>query len=211
MKKIFLLIFTCVLLTFSAFAQRHKSYAQSYSGDSLKVNFFAYFSDFDSDTTSSSVVIYPRGGGKGREVQTQVYVMRQKETMQEIQSHRIAYFTDVMKLTPEEAQVFWPLYNQYTEKKNKLIEDRNKIFSSYTNIQLMELPKSDAEAIANKLAKSFKDEGDLQTDYHKKFRAILPANKVLQMYKADKEFMQNLLYHLRGTPKSGSMKFNFGS
>lgn len=38
---------------------------------------------------------------------------------EEIKSQKIAFFTNKIGLTPEEAQVFWPIYNSYWERKIK--------------------------------------------------------------------------------------------
>ena len=48
-----------------------------------------------------------------------------------IKSQKIAFFTDKIGLSPEEAQVFWPIYNDYWDKKNTIIiytRQRRRIF-----------------------------------------------------------------------------------
>ncbi|MCZ2222136.1 MAG: hypothetical protein LC122_00680 [Chitinophagales bacterium] len=40
-----------------------------------------------------------------------------------IQALKIAYITQVVKLTPEEAQSFWPIYNRYFEEIKKARQD----------------------------------------------------------------------------------------
>ena len=50
---------------------------------------------------------------------------------QEIKSQKIAFFTDKIGLTPEEAQTFWPIYNNYWDKKNKIIADRKEKMSYF--------------------------------------------------------------------------------
>ncbi|MCK5170615.1 MAG: hypothetical protein KAQ75_12115, partial [Bacteroidales bacterium] len=48
------------------------------------------------------------------------------DKQQEIKSQKIAFFTDKIGLTPEEAQIFWPIYNDYWAKKNKIIAGRKE-------------------------------------------------------------------------------------
>ena len=39
---------------------------------------------------------------------------------QQLQAQRIAFLTERMNLTPDEAQQFWPLYNQFNENLKQL-------------------------------------------------------------------------------------------
>ncbi|MDR0660493.1 MAG: hypothetical protein LBG19_06775 [Prevotellaceae bacterium] len=160
----------------------------------------AYYAE--GDTTSSMRINYVSRGGKQHH-QTQVFVMKRQESMREIQSQRVAFFTDAMKLTPEEAQVFWPLYNQYSEKKNKLAEEQKKMMKSFSPEGIAAMTNSEATAAANTYVKLQQQENDLLQEYHQKFTKQLPTKKVLQMYKAEKDFMQNLLWHLKGQRKGG--------
>ena len=44
-----------------------------------------------------------------------------------IYSQKIAFITEKLQISPEEAQKFWPLYNEYWKSKNELIEKKNAI------------------------------------------------------------------------------------
>lgn len=156
----------------------------------------------DGDTTTTVRINVVERGNRHQHSQSQVFVMKKQESMREIQSQRVAFFTDAMRLTPEEAQFFWPLYNQYAERKNKLIEEQKKIMRSAARERIDAMTKTEAVDAANAYAKVLQQENDLLQEYHKKFMNQLPAEKVLQMYKAEKDFMQNLLWNLKG-PRKG--------
>ena len=53
------------------------------------------------------------------------------DKQQEIKSQKIAFFTDKIGLTPDEAQVFWPIYNAYWDKKNSIIADRKEKMTNF--------------------------------------------------------------------------------
>ncbi len=38
------------------------------------------------------------------------------ERKEQIESHKIAYLTTKLSLTPNEAEKFWPLYNEFSRK-----------------------------------------------------------------------------------------------
>lgn len=171
-------------------------------GDTLsyEMQMLAYYADGDTTSSTTRFNIISRGERKEHQ-QTQVFIMKRQESMREIQSQRIAFFTNAMSLTTEEAQVFWPLYNQYNERKNKLLEEQKKLIKGFTEERIAVMTKSETEDAANIYIKLQKQESDLIQEYHKKFMNQLPAGKVLKMYKAEKDFMQNLLWHLKGYEK----------
>ena len=45
------------------------------------------------------------------------------EMYERMKSAKIAFITDRLKLTPQEAEKFWPLYNEYEQQKNEITED----------------------------------------------------------------------------------------
>ena len=42
---------------------------------------------------------------------------------QKIQAARVAYITDQLALTPEEAEKFWPIYREFSEKRQHLLKE----------------------------------------------------------------------------------------
>ena len=44
------------------------------------------------------------------------------EWKEKMMSERVAFLTMEMNLTPEEAQVFWPIYNQIHTEKDKAMQ-----------------------------------------------------------------------------------------
>lgn len=169
--------------------------------DTIKCETYLLAYYHSEDTTSTIRVINGKGRQVGQKQQVSVSVTKRQESMREIQSQRVAFFTSEMGLTPEEAQVFWPLYNQYSDKKNKLVEEQKKMMRGFKEEKVAAMSKSEAEATANTFIKLQQQENDLVQEYHKKFMAQLPPSKVLLMYKAEKDFMQNLLRHLKGPRK----------
>ena len=40
-----------------------------------------------------------------------------------IRSYRVAIFTEVLRLSSEEAQGFWPIYNEYMDNRDRAVDD----------------------------------------------------------------------------------------
>ncbi len=89
-----------------------------------------------------------------------------------------------MKLTPDEAKAFWPLYQQYEDAMDKVdkrhaqeIKDYAKNYQNLTDAQANQ--KLDAVMQVNQ------DRLDVQKEYVPKFRAALPGITVTRFFQID--------------------------
>ncbi len=113
-----------------------------------------------------------------------------------IQTQRIAFFTDRMGITSDEAQKFWPIYNEYYGKKVKLMAEKNRLTKFYKE-NAATMTENDIDVTINKYVQSVKAETALFEEYNKKFRQVLPANKVMKLYMAEVEFKSMLLKQIK--------------
>jgi hypothetical protein len=104
-----------------------------------------------------------------------------------IQSYRIAVFTEVLRLTPEEAQGFWPVYNAYTDKREAL-QDQYKPAKQLDAMSDAELE----EQIKRHFEKQQKDL-DLEKTLYQDLRKILPLRKIARLPNAERQFRESLL------------------
>lgn len=118
------------------------------------------------------------------------------EQVREIKSQRIAFFTEKIGLTPEEAQIFWPIYNDYWAKKNEIISTRKEKMTYFAdhsnNMSNDEMIRYADQYISFEMALA-----ELLDEYHIKFKKILPIEKVMKIYLADYEFKTYLLKKIR--------------
>ena len=115
---------------------------------------------------------------------------------QEIKSQKIAFFSDKIGLTPEEAQIFWPIYNDYWAKKNKIISTRKEEMTYFAN-QSDNMSNDEMIRYADKYIGFEMNLAELLDEYHVKFKKILPIDKVMKIYLADYEFKTYLLKKIR--------------
>ena len=131
---------------------------------------------------------------KAQEIQTK------SDKEQEIKSQKIAFFTDKIGLTPDEAQVFWPIYNDYWAKKNKIITDRKDKMTYFAD-HAENLSNDEMIKYADQYIRYEMELAELLDEYHKKFKKILPIEKVMKIYLADYEFKTYLLKRIRESGK----------
>jgi len=99
-------------------------------------------------------------------------------------------------LTTKEAQEFWPVYNDYQARKNKIIQDRRSTTRYYIQ-NLNNLSEKEIEEMTGKFIRLIKKESDLLLTYHEKFKEVLPIKKVMQIYIAEEQYKTFLLRQLR--------------
>lgn len=117
-----------------------------------------------------------------------------------IKAQKIAFFTEKLNLTPDEAQKFWPVYNLYWEKKNKIITERREIMA-YCEKNLSRMSAKEIKAVADKYVGYQKHEAELLIELNGRLQKILPVEKVMKLYIADNEFKNWLLQQIKGSGK----------
>lgn len=106
-----------------------------------------------------------------------------------------SYITNVINLTPAEAEKFWPVYNLYTDKIHELKFE----LESSLNQQL--LKKGSIETLSEKdaaiyLSKMLETEQEIVTQkikMNKELSKIISAKKMILLLKAEKDFNKRML------------------
>ena len=123
---------------------------------------------------------------------------------QKIMQEKIAFFTTEMNLTQEEAQDFWPVYNQFCKEEH---EAQKLIMTTYKDLnEAIESGKSEKEisACLNRYLKAREEKRDLSTAGAHRFKKVLSDEKVARLYIAEEKFKRNQiqkLHHNHGPKK----------
>lgn len=113
-----------------------------------------------------------------------------------IETMKIAFITKKLDLTPQEAQQFWPVYNQYNDKAKELRKKRRQD-NREARLNFDELSDKEVEQVINNDMAYRQKELDLQKEYHEKFKAVLPIKKVARLYAAEEQFKIVLINKLK--------------
>lgn len=116
-----------------------------------------------------------------------------------IKSEKIAFITAELDLTPEEAQVFWPVYNQIEKKKH---ESQQAVMTTYR--ALLEALNSETatdkeinklldDYLAAKLAQKNSGKDDVA-----EFRKVLSSRKTAKLYVAEEKFRRHHIRNFNG-------------
>lgn len=121
-----------------------------------------------------------------------------QEQIDKFNEERKVYFTEELDLTELENKAFWPLYDDFHNRKMKLIEDeRNTWMYAHKNADNLT-----EKEILETLEKGYtlkEKQLELEREYYQgKFLEALPANKVLKLGKVEWDFRRSLIRKLRG-------------
>ena len=118
----------------------------------------------------------------------------QKGNHDKVEALKVSFITDKLKLSTQEAQSFWPLYNEYNDK----IKFARKNFrQQYNNINDFKTDKEAETYLAAELNLKQK-EYEVYRDYYEKFKKILPVKKVAAVKRAEEDFKKELIKIVQG-------------
>jgi hypothetical protein len=111
-----------------------------------------------------------------------------------IQAARVAYITDQLALTPEEAEKFWPIYREFSEKRRE-VRQQLKLNRKTAD------PNKTTEQIERELVEQqFKvkqQELNLEKDYSGRLLQVISAQKLRTLPDAERRFRQMILEQIQ--------------
>jgi hypothetical protein len=96
-----------------------------------------------------------------------------EKKQQDIEALKVAFISKELDLTPDEAQKFWPVYNQYSKELNSTLKDNQDVI--------------DRDEKVVSLRKRYRDQ----------FTKVLGPDRMNKMFNAEARFRQLLIKSLR--------------
>ena len=115
---------------------------------------------------------------------------------EKMMAEKIAFLTLEVGLTPEEAQVFWPVYNQVEKEKDEAMFNVIKTYKEMN--KAIEEKKSEKEvaALLDKYLEAQKKMNEVENGIAAKYKAVLPVDKVAKLYVAEEKFRRQQIRKL---------------
>lgn len=126
---------------------------------------------------------------------------RQKQ-FERIQAEKVAFFTSELDLTPQEAQIFWPVYNQCWKDNQKAHWQTMKAFGEIRKMkEKNDASQSEIEAKINEYVVALENESKTYTGAYTKIKETLPIEKVGRLVLAEEAFRMKMIRELKGNKK----------
>ncbi len=110
---------------------------------------------------------------------------------QRLESQRIAFITEKLQLTPDEATKFWPIYNEYRDKQQAFRRDARP------GRMMMEVSDTEAEKIIEEQFMAEENLLKLKKEYYGKLKGAIPPAKIARLAPVEMEFNRTVLEHVR--------------
>ena len=134
----------------------------------------------------ASLMMYAQGGAQREKIKTL----------------KVAFITERLNLSSEEAQAFWPVYNEHEQNIQSIRrKERLEIHSRLVDMESV----SDAEAreVLNDLIALEQEKQDLNVAYIQRISTVISPRKTLLLIKAEEDFKRRLLREMQQRRRNG--------
>ncbi|WP_073244944.1 hypothetical protein [Maribacter aquivivus] len=115
---------------------------------------------------------------------------------EKINTLKVAFITEKLSLSSKEAQEFWPVYNEYQEKRNLLRKkSHNQIRGKMKDTDA--LTEKEAENLLALHLQIEEEEEILDTNFLKNVSKVISAKKTLLLLRSEEEFKRQLMKQYR--------------
>lgn len=112
-----------------------------------------------------------------------------------IEALKVSFINQKVNFTPAESQVFWPLYNEYSDKLDLARKSFRQQYGK--DVDVTSFSDKEAEAYLNAELSLKQKEYELYKEYFEKFKKVLPVKKVALLRRAEEEFRKELIRNIK--------------
>jgi len=119
---------------------------------------------------------------------------RRGQRLAQLENAKIAFITTRVSLTQDQAQKFWPLYNEFADRRRELNRNGRLLRRDVTE------GLTDAQ-IRDNITQSFalrQQELNLEKDYFEKFQRVISLRQVAQLLTAERDFTKEVIRRVAG-------------
>jgi hypothetical protein len=122
--------------------------------------------------------------------------LAQNPNLEKLNAYKIAFLTKRIDLTSQEAEKFWPVYNEFQSRKFHLQQER-ALIGKTVNVNGSTMSEKELTDMGDKWIDLEVEEAFLAREFHNKVKTILPPIKVVRLYQAENQYRLQLLNELQ--------------
>jgi Spy/CpxP family protein refolding chaperone len=121
-----------------------------------------------------------------------------QQKKEKIKALKVAFITNELELTSEEAAKFWPVYNAFEDKQQEIKKKKLKAYLERTDANSIDkLSEKDAEVLLSQMESTEDVLYQLKKKFIYNLKGVLSINKILKLKKAEEKFNKKLLQQYR--------------
>ena len=106
----------------------------------------------------------------------------QRNHKEQWMAQKIAYLTEVMDLTTEEAQVFWPIYNQAQKEKREAYKAVKQAYANLDKGIQEGKGKKEIKDLLRQYTAALEATQSIDSKYVTQYERVLPVEKVAKLF-----------------------------
>lgn len=123
---------------------------------------------------------------------------RMKEKKEQIKVLKVAFLTTELKLTPNEAEKFWPLYNTFDDKQFELRHQKMRNFIRRMDDDAFDkMTEKEASSYLVQMESAEEELFYLRKKFNASLKDVLPSLKIIKLRKSEEDFNRKLLHQYR--------------
>ena len=108
---------------------------------------------------------------------------------EKIEAAKVTFITNKLNLTPAQSRDFWPIYNEFTDKRMDL---RKRIYVIRRGLESSN-NEAKAKENLNQYMNLRQEELEVEKQYAQRFQKVISSQQVLELYEAEREFVKMLV------------------
>lgn len=117
-----------------------------------------------------------------------------QEALQKIESAKIALITERLGLTPDQAEKFWPIYNEFQNKQREISREFRQARENFDPRSATEEENKKMLEIGMRLKQN---KLDLEQEYTQRMLQVINSRQMMNLRKAEDDFREMLLRRVR--------------
>ena len=124
------------------------------------------------------------------------------EKKEQLKALKVAFITEELALTTDEAQKFWPVYNAYDNKQFEIRQQKLRALQRRMNDgQINGMSDKEADSFLSQIENTEEELYLLRKKLNSNLRKIISPLKIIKLKKAEEDFNRKLLRQYRSSKK----------
>ncbi|MDG2372605.1 MAG: hypothetical protein P8L83_08350 [Flavobacteriaceae bacterium] len=130
-----------------------------------------------------------------------------EQRFERMESRKIAFISDKVELSPDKAQVFWPIYNKYNSEIKSVRDSSKSIIRNYNNNKSF-MSNDELGKVIDAVLKIEQRYLEIKIKYVKDFHKIISNKQIIELHQAEESFKRELLRRIKkGERKTSDFQF----
>ena len=131
------------------------------------------------------------------------FAQGKQEKRDRIKALKIAFISEELALTTDEAEKFWPIYNAFEDKQFELQHEKMKSYMNRIETDMGKISEKEASQLLVQMENTEDELYQLRKKYNQNLKLVLSAQKIVKLHKVEVQFRKDLLKQFRSS-KPGS-------